>query len=354
MTSPLGFQVQQNVAPQWLKDDIQRSGAKYVKLINADAFDPYPFGEGVTYIGRLHFGKDEPDKQLIYQGAAGADQYWAMCCPRIEKAPWVGLWEGPNEPVIDDEAKAHAFVSFTRRRIQLWHDAGLGSLDGVFSTGNPLLSLWRILGMALDETNGLVLHEYGMRKMTWDGWHLGRYRKVIAALREAGHRVPPIFITETGIDYAGRPDLDGWRAQGFSEDEYLAQIVTCDREWQQDREIECVTPFMWLDDGWPSFDIPRSLSSKYAAYLGSVNMSVEEEIMQLAHRHVIPLNPESAFEIAGAQRGYLPASLEFDYEKYGTRWRGQTYRHPEIRGSLFTVYCQVGDWGNLKWIEHRN
>jgi len=356
MTSPLGFQVQRNQAPQWLKDDIERSGARYIKLINADAFDPYPFGDKVQYIGRLHFGREEPDKQLIYQGARGATQYSDMCYPRMISAPWVDYWEGPNEPVIKDEEQAHALVSFERRRIELWHNGGLKCLSGQFATGNPFLSLWSILGMALEHTDGLALHEYGMKRMTWDGWHLGRYRRVIAALREAGHRVPPIFLTEMGIDYFGDPLRDGWRAQGFSEDEYLAQIVACDREWRQDREIECVTLFVWLDDGWPSFNIPRNLSGKYAdyLYLEGTNMNLEEKIAQRAQEHVIPLNPASAFEMAAAQKGYVSASREFDTDHFGVRYRGQVYRHPEIKDWQFIAYCKVGDWGNIHWIERKN
>jgi len=136
----LSYHVQRHDAPGWLREQVRRSGAWLIKVMQPDKGPATPFGD-VTYLGRLYWD-NEPDKELIWQGIAGADAWWAMAWPRIQAAPWVRIWEGPNEPAIDTPERAWQFVAFELRRIQLLHAHGLLAASGCFSTGKLFLSLW--------------------------------------------------------------------------------------------------------------------------------------------------------------------------------------------------------------------
>ena len=267
MRSKLGIHTQKPEYPEWLVNHAAHSRATVHKLMDPDFGVAKPFGD-VTYIGRLHWD-NEPDKPLVYQGAAGADKWWAMAWPRIERCPWIEIWEGPNEPAIENETQARQLLAFEKRRVQLLRSKGRKAASYCFSTGCPELHLWAILGNI--DTDYLDLHEYGMRTMTLDGWHLLRYRQVMAELRKRGYKVPPILITETGIDFEGNREADGWRAQGISEEEYLRQLAAYDAELAKDPEVVVATPFTWLDYNWPSFTITESMSWRLAEYMRAKN-----------------------------------------------------------------------------------
>jgi len=360
LNSKLGFHIQSPRYPDWLKRDVARSGAKYVKIINPDAGEARPFGATVKYIGRLHFGVGEPDKELIWQDGAGADAWWQMARPRISRCPWINVWEGPNEPAVENEDRARAFVAFEQCRVEIMHQHGYQVASGVFSTGCPFLSLWPVLGHALADTDFLALHAYGMKTMNLanplNAWHLLRHRKVVRALEEAGHRVPPIMITETGIDYGGHPQRDGWQAQGFTPQQYRDQIKAYDLALAEDPRVVVATPFTWLHDGWPSFDIHPTMSGLLADYMQSANegVSLEARIRQDAQSWIVPLNPMAAFEREAETRGCLPAMTERDIIVAGVTYRYQAFRHPDQRGRQFFAYAKAGDWSNVKWFQKEN
>jgi hypothetical protein len=264
--SKLGFHIQRPIYPAWLKAHVKESGATWVKLMDPDQGEIRPFGERVNYVARLWWA-NEPDRELVWQGAAGAEQWMALARPRLSRAWWVTGVEGPNEPTVQTTEQARLWAAFETRRVELLHVAGFRAVSGCFSTGCPPLELWPVLGTALAQTDYLALHEYGMKRMALDGWHLLRYRQVISRLRQAGQRVPPLLITETGIDYGGDPQHDGWRAQGLSEEQYLSQLRAYDAELAQDDLVLAATPFTWQDAGWPSFAIDESLSRRIATYM---------------------------------------------------------------------------------------
>jgi len=351
MPSKLAFQIQKPEYPAWLKDHVKRSGTSWVKIINPDQGEAQPFGPDVNYIGRLWW-LHEPDREMVYRGAPGADEWWAAACPRMQDAWWINHWEGPNEPNIDSPERAWAFVQFEQRRLELLHDSGRVGVSGCFSTGQPDLGLWPILGNV--KYDYLALHEYGMGRMVWDGVHLGRYENVIVALGQAGHDTPKIMITETGVDRAGNPETDGWRYQGLSEQDYLAQLIASDYGWQRDPEIVCAAPFAWETDGWPGFHIDYQMSARITAYMQSMNYTPRRVIGDEAQKHIIPLNPDAAFERAAAPLGRLPASREFDVEVNGILYRAQAYREPNEREWQWIAYCTVGDWGNVRWFRRAN
>ena len=354
MASKLGFHVQQPHSPDWLKEHVRRSGCEWVKLMDPDAGAFEPFGSSVAYIGRLYFGRGEPDKELIAQGAAGADTWFAMAQPRMAACPWCAIWEGPNEPYVSTETQAHALASFESRRVELLHQANLKAVSFMFGTGNPpYLSLWRILGSALEDTDYLGLHEYGMRRMNLDGWHLLRYRKAIRELGDAGHRIPGILITETGIDYNGDPVNDGWRAQGITEAEYLAQLAAYDQELQQDPEILAATPFTWMDVGWPSFTITPAMSHLLAGYMHEQNTTLEGQLGEAIQAYVIPQNAAAAFYRYGRGRGWEPISPERDFTIDGVTYRAQAFYTPDDE-MQHIAYTEIGNWANVRHFDREN
>ena len=351
MGSKLGFHIQKPIYPDWLEQHVAHSGAEWVKMIDPDAGESEPFGSNVQYIGRLWFG--DSDKELIWQGADGAEEWWRWAKPRIENCSWCRNWEGPNEPYIGTEQQAWDFVHFERRRVELLHQAGVRAVSGLFGTGNPFLSLWPILGQALEETDYLGLHEYGMRNMALDGWHLLRYRQAIRELGEKDLRVPPILITETGIDFSGDPDRDGWRARGISEDEYLAQLAGYDLELQKDPQVLAATPFTWMHDGWPSFSITQSLSQRLADYMRSLNITLEQQLGDAMQAVLIPQNPVAAFYQYGRDRGWEPISPEHDVTVDGMTYRAQVWYSPED-GVQHIEYTEVGNWANVRHFDREN
>ena len=87
---------------------------------------------------------------------------------------------------------------------------------------------------------------------------------------------------------------------------------------------------------------------------GQPEVNVQGLIGTEAQKHVLPLNPVTAFERAGAALGRLPASREFDTEIDGTVYRAQVYRDPAKRDRQYIVYCVVNQWDLLTWFERAN
>ena len=88
--------------------------------------------------------------------------------------------------------------------------------------------------------------------------------------------------------------------------------------------------------------------------LGSPEGNVQGIIGTEAQKYVLPLNPATAFERAGAALGRLPASKEFDTEIDGTVYRAQVYRDPARRNIQYIIYCVVNQWDLMTWFEKTN
>jgi len=255
--------------PDWLRGHIVDSGAQWVKVMDPDqtGSDPFP---GVRTIGRLYFHEDS-DKWLIPQGAVGARQYVEASLSRIRAAQWVHAWEGPNEPDTSTLTAVEQWADFEMARVRIMHEYGYRTVSGQFGTGRPEgdeaqeEQAWRIIGPALAETDYLGLHEYGMHRMAPpDGWHLLRYRRAMGFLHKHGYRVPPILITETGIDYAGGADTDGWRvALNGDAAEYMRQLAWYDSELARDNEVLAAMVFTAAPHAgqWRSFELTEDISA---------------------------------------------------------------------------------------------
>lgn len=352
MGSKLSFHVQRPEYPEWLKRHVRESGVGWAKVMDPDAGQPDPFG--VRTIGRLFFGGDV-DKVLINEGAAGADKYYALAKPRMAKAAWVYAWEGPNEPDVSAPMTCRNLAAFCKRLGYLLHQDGRRYVALSLSTGNPPDdAYWQYLGEGLQHADYLGLHEYGMHAMTLDGWHLLRYRKAVNALQRYGFTPPPIFITETGIDYGGNPITDGWR-KWADETSYMAQLAAYDAELQKDPYVQGACPFTWMPYNWPSFEIYEAMSARVVQHIqqkGAFNpwnlaVTKSEEPMtnhEPAVRAVawnalgVPYNPDAAFvKYAKAQGLGRPLGPE--------RGEGRYTVQAFERG---IVYAVDADWGNVR------
>jgi hypothetical protein len=375
MPSKLSFQMQNPTGwPEWLKNHIATSGVKMVKILDPDAIgsDPLP---GVQTIGRLYFANSS-DHPLIRRGAAGAREYVAWCLPRIEKARWVHAWEGPNEPEISDLESCRWLNEFEHERVSQFHVRGLKTVSYTLGTSHPagpqsdplptIREKWRILQPAAAITDYLGPHEYGMRTLDpnpLNTWHVGHYKRGVEVLKSMG-RVPPILITEFGVDYGGNPDTDGWRQQlGGDEAAYMRQLAARDIEYCADPLVKAVFIFLWHPHPgqWTSFTMIESMSWRMTQYvknqgafdpgITSSSADLEATIAAAIQRHIVPLNSDAAFEKAAASLGLLPACDEVrDVPGYVA----QAFREAGERQWQQIAYCKDGDWSNIRWFRRAN
>jgi len=351
----LWMQCQGHNYEPWVLDHAQRLGG--VKLINPQDGDWRQFTErGIPVLGRMVW-PDDSDKRHVYSGAAGAEVWFADFWPTARQMGAITLWEGPNEPVAFTVAQAQALDAFTARLADLFHDNGLRLVGINFSTGHPAFEMWALLGNALSKVDFLGRRSYACEE-PWFGqdqwWHPYRLVEDVAAIRDAGLRVPPIVLGETGIDRAGNPDTDGWRARGVSREEYTTLLTQYAlRLGSLVPELEIVTPFVWLSTGWPSFDIDRDTSAMLVAKWSpsqavpdaepKPSVSLEERIRNAAWQlRGVPYNPDAAFA-KYAREHDLGAPLTT--EAYG---HVEGYALQAFVGGI--VYAKVGDWGNVMHI----
>lgn len=322
----------QGSATSWARAQVKDSGVKMIKQLQPDSVDAWFSGD---IIGRLWWN-GEPDKQLVWLGLHGAEQWWNLAAPRISKCPNVKLWEGPNEVAIDTPAKAQLFNEFELRRIGVLHEHGLKAVSGCTSTGCWEPWVYPFLYDVFKTTDYWESHEYGMHSMTLDGYHLLRYRRVIAQLKAAGIRVPPWIIGETGIDYAGNPTEDGWQKWATPE-EYIAQLTAYLKEVAKNPEVVLVTPFVWSDQGWPSFNHTEYVSKLYTDYIkGGTPV---DTFLQEANKYVFPVNKDAALSKYILGRGWSLDSAELQIQGWVAEWA-----YDPVNNKRVLCRCQAPTW----------
>lgn len=371
MTSKLTFQIQNPSGwPAWLKNHIQQSGVKTIKLLDPDVIggDPLP---GVRTIGRLYFNNSS-DLPLIRRGAAGAREYVNWCLPRIDRAPWVHAWEGPNEPEVSDLESCRWLNEFEYERVQLLHARGRRTASYSLGTSHPagpqndplpmIRAKWRALQPAAAITDYLSLHEYGMRTLdptALNEWHVGHYKRGVEVLRSMG-RVPPVLITEFGIDYSGSQTEDGWRVALLGDEQtYMRQLAARDAEYSADPLVHGVYIFVWHDHNWPSFTMIESMSWRMTQYVraqgafdpavtpapgggGGGGTGIDAGLLAEAEAQVIPMVPGHALWDYITGRGWVLASREW------TSSDGMTYQWGFDALRKYRILCR---WSALGGVE---
>ncbi|HEX9115431.1 MAG TPA: M23 family metallopeptidase, partial [Anaerolineae bacterium] len=189
--------------------------------------------------------------------------------PFYARAPWVHAWEGPNEPPVSSAIERAALVAFTRRWVQRMHSMRLRTIALCLGVGWPDIGDAADLAGALEDTDYWSLHEYSAPSMQSSAsWFCLRYRRTVAELRAANVRIPPLLITECGIDggCVDRPRA-GWKSYAKDTD-YLSQMIWYDGELQHDDYVAGAQIFTsgpnW---DWMDFDMGEQLSRNLAAYI---------------------------------------------------------------------------------------
>lgn len=146
-----------------------------------------------------------------------------------------------------------------------------------FSTGNPEKADWEYL--RLREYGGakvIGLHEYwGNQGFTL--WNACRHR-MAHAWTNGEH--PPFLITEAGRDRV-EGGQGGWKADGLSEDAYVAELEAYQAEVLRDRYVIAVTPFTGgPTPDWQSFTTDP-IAGRLAAATGPLPPQEEPPVTTL-------------------------------------------------------------------------
>ncbi|MFA5053802.1 MAG: hypothetical protein WC565_07075 [Parcubacteria group bacterium] len=243
--------------------------AEYVKMIDPpeDAQDIFP---DKKIIGRIYMD-DGTEGRYYTRGRLGAADYFERCLPLYRKARGVAIWENVNEPaVIHTTGQRESLDEFTAEWCRLCHAEGLRCVVGNFSERNPADGTIAEFVRMLSTGDYLSFHCYDAPRLGSHGYVL-RYRQLIAEIRQAGLRVPPVLIGETGIDLGivgmGRK---GWqKAKGLDWGEYRDELIAYDRELCEDDEVAGAFLFTAAPTkDWRSFGITEKQARDLAERLG--------------------------------------------------------------------------------------
>lgn len=256
------------MVPGYAQEFVTKSGVGYVKMIDPPAENPFP---GIRIIGRT-FMPDGEANALIEEGRAGARKWFDRWLPVYESRPYIYAWESPNEPhPMWDASFRYNLKEFLIEWSALMHARGWKTVGGNFSVGWPDVNTAKDVGAGIQACDYFGLHEYSAPAM-WDSdsWYCLRYRRTVDELEAAGFNVPPILITECGIDGGVLGEAaakTGWKTYA-SEDQYIEQLKWYDGELMKDEIVEAATIFTAgpnLD--WVDFEVTQSLADKLAAYI---------------------------------------------------------------------------------------
>ena len=248
---------------------------EWYKVVIPPIDDPFPGKRG---IGRPWIGGDDVENEYIRDGAVGAERYFARLKEFYLARPYIWAWESPNEPhPMGDPAFRALLGAFLVRWIELMHGIFRRTVIWCFSVGwvdvpEDILDFVPASLM----TDYAALHEYGAPTMqTEQGWHCLRYRRTVQALKDAEQRVPPLLITECGIDggvLTPPQAKTGWKAYARDEEDYMGQLAWYDRELCQDDYVEAAFIFTsGPEAGWVNFDVNETLTKKLVAHINSAS-----------------------------------------------------------------------------------
>lgn len=386
------FHFQKHGYRSWMTEHVRKSGTGYVKQMDPDQTD-YRFPAAKT-ICRLYWD-GEPDLDMVWAGAQGAHSYMDMAWPRIEACGDWGqqsaIWEGPNEFGLTSREAVEALITFEAERIRIMHEAGYQVAVGQLGTGQPdegwFKLFWEAVAQEWGEADLIAVHEYSMGPMPeppMDG-HIYRIEmalnRVLRPMLGAGMiaSIPPIAITEHGIDRTGQPNSDGWRYQCSSREEYVDGVHRYLRRMALLPEVIVVTPFTWTHENWPGFaheeaDSKALVEDAYLA-LGDALPTGEEPVMteeeigtwvsDFVQEHILPLNPDAALYKAAKLRNpnLTPASDEVrPVEVLETPPANlpnvvvQAFRDPENDDWQEIAWTIEGEWASeqVRWVKREN
>jgi len=236
-------------------------------------------------VGRKFFDSqrlNDPEEQARRVAGAILDS----ACAR---AGVIDTWVGYNEIGPHPTGDYYRFELELARRL---HDAGMKYAAGSWSVGTPDVPDWlrndqgglSWFQLMLQVADYLALHSYCAPTMDdprgldadhpREGWFTLRYRKMMRHLEDQNlpFRVPPIIITECGID-SGATKWDagaqgGWRS--FTDAEgYMRQLAWYDEWLQGDPYVvgACIFQAGDISGKWTSFELIGHMLDVLQAYM---------------------------------------------------------------------------------------
>lgn len=340
--------------PNWAKPLWANCKNEWYKVVMPPIGDPFPGKKG---IGRPWIGGDHVENEYIRDGAAGADRYFARLRQYYLDRPYIWAWESPNEPhPMGDPVFRAALAAFLLRWVQLMHGINKRTVILCLSVGWPdkpehILDFVN----ALRPTDYWALHEYSAPTMQdAAGWHCLRYRQTVQALRNGGHRVPPLLITECGIDggvLKPPQGKTGWKTHARDEEDYMGQLAWYDRELCQDDYVKAAFIFTsGPESEWVDFDVNEALTRKLVNHINSSNplpveppidSPTDDEIRGLAWNSLgVPYTPSHTFP-QYARKHNLGAPLRDTFDHKGIRIQ-------PFMGAI--VKCPINQWDKVSHI----
>ena len=337
--------------PEWAHGMTVPAGFP-ILIINPPEVNPFP---GAFIIGRAWIGGDTVEQAMIDKGAAGGREYFERCKEFYDRAPYVDVWLGPNEPKPWWD-KLQFLDEFNGTWIPSMHDYGKQTGAGVFSVGEPQLDYLQTLRKTCALTDYLVTHQYGNPSMQYEAeWLSLRHRKVVQKLRELNYRVPPILITECGIDGGAVLEKDGDKynrpGQGWvtvigDKVEFLSQMEWWDDELCKDPDVRYAVTFISGPNGdWVSFiwdeQMAQWSTARYRDNSVDNTPDISEDIIREAAWNAVGIrfNMNAALTREAQARGLGAPQSDEDYD------RVPGYVVQGFVGAILS--CPVGDWGNI-------
>lgn len=184
-----------------------------------------------------------------------------------------------NEPSPGDLG---TFLNWLITLMDLATSQGIILAVGNFAVGNPDQKLIAngsfdpLLKKLSTSKHILALHEYFKTDPVSEAPYLcGRFKFWLDRADALGIARPKIVITEHGRDFGGGQN-DGWRGQGWSEEQYFALLLKAQTLYQPYNIPVCIFCYgHGAGNRWSSFDIQQAqtLKSKLITYGASMQLS---------------------------------------------------------------------------------
>lgn len=344
--------------PYWAKPLWANCKNEWYKIVLPPIGDPFPGKKGIgrPWIGTATESTEAVEGRYIRDGAAGAERYFERLSQYYLDRPYIWAWEGLNEPHPMGDAVFRAKLNeFLVRWVELMHGINKRTVILCLSVGWPdqpedILDFVDALAL----TDYWALHEYSAPTMQDDaGWHCLRYRRTIQALKNWGLHVPPLLITECGIDggVIGQART-GWRTHARDEEDFMGQLVWYDRELCQDDYVKAAFIFTsGPESDWLDFDVNETLTRKLVAHINTggplpvepppIDGPTDDEIRNLAWNSLgVPYTPMHAFPLY-ARKHNLGAPLRDTFDHKGVRIQ-------PFMGAI--IKCLIGSWDQVSHI----
>lgn len=382
MASKLAFHFQQ--IPGWAGN----IAGRWVKVIDPPSENRWA---GRSVIGRAYM-QDDRSNQLVLQGSAGAEHWYRFLRPYVARAPYVYVWEGPNEPQpVADFGFAAVLGQFTKRLAELMHADGLKLAGGCLSEGNPGGNDAQARACYVAVAKGLQHCDYEAFHCYWvmghshpesgmNDWHAFRYRRNRRYAAEAGIALPPLLITECGVDggVVAQPKR-GWKTFCGSRAIYMEQLRQFDAQLALDPYVLCATAFTSGPTGdWEDFEVDEELADMIASYVAEVGGPYMGDggkppvppvrpptprpaspgatpppatVARLKETglavRVLKINPDAALLRRIIKDGFEAVSNEFSVEDGGVTYVGQLAQKCAT-GEVRVYYAKLGEWTAIR------